>query len=318
VRAWLAGDWAAACHAADRLAGFGESPGPAIEAAANARRGNRPAEAAERLTRLPPPGGTLLRQYHALELTQALHLLGRHEEELDSARRATRGGAAHLLVRLLEVRALAALGQVRDVNRAVDACLAGPDRFTMRPALLMREAALELRAHGHPEPADLLLERSVNWMLARPARERMLPPFRRVLGRAYYLVGRWEDAERAFAPPSPESDVLMCWDALPFPQLGGHLDHGYLALLARRRGDEVTGSEAARWLDLVAPRTRYGVARYWQALLAAAAGDADGAAAGLGRAFAEGMPLEMHLHTDPHLERVRAHPAVAACFELVG
>ncbi len=54
---------------------------------------------------------------------------------------------------LNEVRGLAAMGEVAEVDRALDECLAVPPHPWVTPADVMETAALELRAHGRAEAA---------------------------------------------------------------------------------------------------------------------------------------------------------------------
>jgi hypothetical protein len=88
--------------------------------------------------------------------------------------------------------------------------------------------------------------------------------------------------------------------AVHHPHLQAHLDHGYLGMLAIRRGD---ADEAAR-IDALLERERgahlFGSTHYWRAAMAAARGDFSAAARLLRRALAGGMPYESFIHTDPH------------------
>ncbi|MFP5356369.1 MAG: TPR end-of-group domain-containing protein, partial [Gemmatimonadota bacterium] len=91
-----------------------------------------------------------------------------------------------------------------------------------------------------------------------------------------------------------------------------HLDHGYLGVLAIRRGDE---GEAAR-IDALLERERgahlFGSTQYWRAAMAALRGDADSAVRLLRRAFAAGMPYEPFIHADPHFHELRGTAAFEA------
>src|SRR5690606_25390136 len=82
---------------------------------------NRPAEAREILLAVGPDAGLVrdLPRYWEW-LTVSRHLLGEHRAELREAREARRRHPDVTATRLLEVRALAALGRTRELSALLD------------------------------------------------------------------------------------------------------------------------------------------------------------------------------------------------------
>jgi hypothetical protein len=177
----------------------------------------------------------------------------------------------------------------------------------------MREAAHELRVHGHDgAAAETLLAESLAWYQELPAAERSRPMVRRATARAQYETGDLAGAAAVFDALAGDTVAVADCGAAHHPHLQAHLDHGYLGVIAMRRGDE---SEAAR-IDALLAATRgdhlFGSTYYWRAALAAVRGDGAGAARLLRRAFADGMPYEPFIHTDPHFLAIRGLPEFAA------
>jgi hypothetical protein len=87
--------------------------------------------------------------------------------------------------------------------------------------------------------------------------------------------------------------------------LRAHLDEGFLAAIAARRRD-ITDME--RWCEVLQALEGpflYGAQWFWLAAVAALRDDGERAVRMLRRAFADGLPMEMFVHNDPHLGRLR-------------
>jgi hypothetical protein len=93
--------------------------------------------------------------------------------------------------------------------------------------------------------------------------------------------------------------------------LPAHLDHGYLGVIALRRGDAAGAAAAAALLAHADGPYLFGAPDFWRAAMAATGGDADGALRHLRRAFANGLPHEPFVHADPHLAPLRGDPRLA-------
>ena len=130
-------------------------------------------------------------------LARAYHMLGRHEEELESVRREMPFFPGNLDVRLYEVRALAALGRPDEIAKVVDECLATRSTFGTAGAV-MDVAAQELREHGARDLSRHYAQRAVQWFKNRAegsgAGERELGR----LANALYDAEQWEDARNIF------------------------------------------------------------------------------------------------------------------------
>jgi DNA-binding SARP family transcriptional activator len=306
VSAWLSGDWAAAHRASIVQADMAPGSIPHFQVAEEARRLNRPREARDVLGRLDPEAGELRGWiFYWVELATAHHMLRDHARELEVASRCRQLHPHDPTAALLEIRAFAALGRVRDVVRVVDQLLASP-AARPSPGALMVEAALELRAHDHGTPAAdaarSLLERAVEWY--RTADSATAPDggiHSRALGRALYHAGRLDEARALFETlVATAAGAVWPIDA-HHPQLQAHLDEGVLAVIAARTGDADALAQWCEQLEGLEGPFLYGAQWYWLAGVAALQGDADRAVRMLRRAFADGLPMEMFIHADPHL-----------------
>jgi tetratricopeptide (TPR) repeat protein len=314
VRAWLAGDWGAAYDAVRRQAELAPASIASFQMAEEARRRNRPREALRLLRALDPSRGEMKGWiFYWVVMAQALHMLGEHGHELETARRARTLFPESALALRLEVHALAALGDVRGVRACIEESLATPARNEPRPGMLMREAAHELRAHGHACSAvDTLLRESLAWYEELLGDERERPEALRATARARYEVGDWNGATVAFTVLAGDHVTVTDCGAVHHPHLQAHLDHGYLGVLAVRRGDAVEAARIDTLLEGARGGHLFGSTHYWRAAMAALGGNANAAARLLRRAFAGGMPYEPFIHTDPHFGPVRDAPEFAA------
>jgi DNA-binding SARP family transcriptional activator len=312
VRSWLVGDWLGALEAARIQAGLAPGSIPHFQVAEEARRLGRPEEARAVLLRLDPEAGELAGWiFYWIELATAEHLLADHEAELRSARRARALHPDDPVAMLLEVRALAALGRVDGLERVLDSADALPGRGAAggrEPSTghLLREVGLELAAHGHGDVAREFLSRSAAWYGDRVgggAPESL----RRELARSLYHAGRHDEAEEAFRALAGSGPPTVAPVGFHHRYLQGHMDHGYLALLAARRGDDDAVADYRRSLSEASGPFLFGTHWYWLACLDAVAGEPDRAVARLRRALAEGLPHELFLHADPHLLHLRGH-----------
>src|SRR5947208_192334 len=103
---------------------------------------DRPREAVTILERLHPDSGALSgRAGYYNWLTNAYHLLGEHDRELEAAQRAQRRFPRNLATLRMELLALAALGRGREVNERFDEIKTLPPDPIRLPAPVMREIA---------------------------------------------------------------------------------------------------------------------------------------------------------------------------------
>ena len=310
VRSWLDGDWAAAHRAARLQAELAPGSIPHFQVAEEARRLNRPGEALRVLSQLDPERGELRGWiFYWIELATAHHLLGDHDRERDVAERARRARPDHPVVLLLELRALAGAGRDDAVLQRAEEALATPSARRPWAGEILTEAALELRAHGAGEAAGPLLERALAWY-----RENLGPEdaMDRTVLRAYastlYHAGALEEARDRFLALAPGSEGRVQPVGHHHGHLRGHLDEGVLAVLAARLGDSSEVDRRRDFLEGLTSPSLYGANWAWLARLAAVEGDLQRATIHLARAFADGLPMSLAVHSDPDLARLRGFP----------
>jgi DNA-binding SARP family transcriptional activator len=314
VRAWLAGDWDAASTAVRRQAELAPGSIPGFQVAEEARRRNRPHEAVRVLLQLDPLRGELRGWiFYWVVLAEAYHMLGDHARELDAAQRARALYPESALALRMELHARAALGDIDGLHACIHESLASPSRREPRAGTLLREAAHELRAHGHDDDtAAALLAQAAAWHHDLSADERSSAAVQRATARALYESGDLPAASALFTELAGDAVRVTDACAVHHPHLGAHLDHGYLGVIAVRCGDD---AEAARIEALLAGAhggDLFGSTFYWRAAMAALRGDGAGAARLLRRAFAHGMPYDLGIHRDPHFHHVRSVAEFAA------
>jgi predicted Zn-dependent protease len=188
-----------------------------------------------------------------------------------------------------ETRALVALGRFDELERVIDQSLATAP-VAGSPALVMEEAAKELRAHGHRGASIALASRAVDWHERQPPHARASASAREQLGQALYLGERWEEAGAVFA-------------ALLKEQPGDVWYQGWMGAVAARTGDVERARQVAAGLGRLSGR----VAALWRATIVALVSEPDAAVALFRDAFAQGLPFGVHLHNSPHLESLRAY-----------
>ena len=264
------------------------SPGnlwDAVDLALAASFSNRPREAVEafRTVREEFVPSKPFGAYSLMEWTGALHLLGRHEEELKEARWG-RGIYPHILtVRAYEARALVALGRMDEVEKLIEDILTIPSEWAYpscclpraTPAYVMLVSAEELRAHGHREASLKMASRAVEWYRSRVGEEAKQEDIRSGLGDALYQAERWEEARAVFAALAAEHPDNIFYK-------------GRLGTLAARRGDRARALRIAQELRRLETPYLYGNHISRSARIIALLGDKEGAVALLREAVAQG------------------------------
>jgi tetratricopeptide (TPR) repeat protein len=253
---------------------------------------NRPRETIRISRELDPERGELRGWIlYWANLALAHHRLGEHRAELKVARRARELHPDDQGAVFLEIRALAALGRVRQLHRLLDAAEDGPAAMNQ-----MQLAGLELLAHGQAEHGMALLRRELDMLLA-DARDLPGIRFRRAQG--HYRLGEWHEA-----------DLLLQDLAAEFP--GSVAMQAMRGALAARRGDF---AEAVRISEVIAaidrPHLR-GEPAYFRARIAALLGRNDEAVRLLQQAYREGFYLWIPLHSEPDFAGLRDDAAFRA------
>lgn len=275
-----------------------------MAAAAAALWANRPARALDILERLDPETDlgwntdTTHFDYWS-GVTEALHLLGRHDEELAAAERAPK--SAPLTRAWLRARALAALARPTAALVLLDSALSlpvetanrtglapgtdGRPQYDATPAWIAWWIAHELAVHGDTVAARQAATRSLTWYRSRPPLERATFEERIVAAWALEIVGAYADAERLaeqlFREDSNNIDV-----------------RGELAGLAAERGDTLRADSLDRWLARQPVERVSWVGSMYRARLAALLGRPDSAYARAVEAWDEGT-WPMWFHQEP-------------------
>lgn len=192
--ALMSGDGRAGLEAARRASELAPQSRTSYNVALAALGLNRPREALAALEQLDPDAGTM-RDWgpYWSNLTHALHLLGRHQRELEAAREMRRRFPERRVGLVLEVRALAALGETGGIDEALarSAALAPTTYWSQGAAMVV--AGEELRAHGH-EGGPGYLDRGIAWLREHLRSDPDYRPHRYWLASALYDAERWEDA----------------------------------------------------------------------------------------------------------------------------
>jgi serine/threonine protein kinase/tetratricopeptide (TPR) repeat protein len=278
------------------------TPNPTINylIALYAVRSNRPQEALDAFAQTEEPLDVVSRVYgftgawsiviHA----EAHHMLGNYQHELELVRRAQEYYPDVTLLLAAEARALAALGQVGEVQQTALRALSigpgpwgegGPDAA----GYVMLDAARELRAHGHPEFASELVDRAIEWYRLRMPDARGARDHRFDFARALHDGQRWEEAHAIFEELASEEprDIVR---------------RQYLGILAARRGDRERAQEISNELQSMGGPYVRGQNTFSRACIASALGDREQAVSLLRQAFSEGHPYQVYHHCMSELE----------------
>jgi tetratricopeptide (TPR) repeat protein len=231
--------------------------------------------------------GFLLKVYLSW-LAMTYHMLGQYQQELTVGR--SEGGPDALEG---QASALAGLGRVGEAERLAVGML--PERHSNDdpwPAPMATACvALELRAHGHPEAAQRVLERVIAWYGVDGVNDATREDFpcSRPHFSVFYYAGRWDEARAGY-------QHLLAGDSTSLKA------HAALGALAVRRGDLAEADRMDAWL---AGRPHSANATYSRARLAALRGDGKRAVELLRQAFDQGLKWRMYLHLDPDFESLR-------------
>jgi tetratricopeptide (TPR) repeat protein len=224
----------------------------------------------------------------------AHHLLGEHEAELAVAEFALRLYPDSLIVRRDQVRALAALGRVAEVDRVVTESLAIRGRLAT-PGHVMLAAAQELRAHGHADASRRVAAQGAAWFAGASPAE--VDPFSKASSQieCLWLAERFDEA-RTEADRFAEASPKELWAT------------GYRGILAARAGDRRVAEAVDRQLAGLDAARSAGEPTYLRACIAAQLGERDRAVELLRGTVARGFAFVNYLHTYTFLEPLHGYP----------
>jgi tetratricopeptide (TPR) repeat protein len=224
-------------------------------------------------------------------LASAYHMLGRHEEELETVRREMSSFPGNLQVRAYEVRALAALGRFDELAKVVEESMATASTFGTAAAV-MDVASRELREHGTKDLSLMYARRVVQWYRDKAAGSGTGDRELSKLADALYSAEQWEEARSTFRDLS-----------LKHPEDIDHL--GFLGTLAARLGNRDEALSISDRLKAVAKPFLFGGPSYWRACVASLLGEREQAVLLLREAFAQGASYGVNVLSDMDLEPLR-------------
>ncbi len=256
---------------------------------------NRPARALDVLQRVDPSTdlGWMADSTHFAyfgTISEALHLLGRHREELAVAGRVPPG--APLGRAWLRSSALAALSRPTAALVLLDSALtlpvepttsiglapytSGRPEFTMTAGWVINWISREFAVHGDTVASRQAAARGVAWYQARPAAERDSPEEQLIVASSLEMLARYQDAQRIL-------ERLVADDS-------SNVDfRGNLGGVAAESGDTALADAMDDWLA-AQPASRAGwSASIYRARIAALQGRDDDAMARLREAFDAGI-----------------------------
>lgn len=294
-----------------------DNAGDQMSAAAAALWANRPARTLELLARVNPATDlawntdtTHFAWYGST--AEALHMLGRHREELAVANRLP--GGAPLGRAWLRGSALAALSRPTAVLALLDSAMAlpvetssdpglapftdGRPAYTFTPAWVANWIARELAVHGDTVAAHQAAMRALAWYRSRPAEERSTPEERLVESWSLEMTGAFLEAERI-------ARQLVAEDS-------SNVDfRGELAGLAAEHGDTALADSLDRWLAAQPVARVSWTASMYRARVAALLGRRDDAIAKVRETLDDGA-WPRWMHQEPALDVLRARRDFAA------
>jgi len=182
-----------------------------------------------------------------------------------------------------EIRALAALGRLEDLRRALD------EMHTLRDTSeVFASVTRELRWHGHPAAAGVIGRVAEQWYrdaLTRSSDRHV----RLLLAQTLFYLERWKDARAVFdslaaetLPAAFTSERGRPSDLIPF---------AYVGIDDARRGDTSAANASIARLGQFNDAYRLGVPPYYKALISAELGQCDRAMAFLRESITRGTSV---------------------------
>jgi DNA-binding SARP family transcriptional activator/TolB-like protein len=239
------------------------------------------------------------------ELTEALHLLGRHAEELAVADRVPR--SAPLSRAWMRGRALVGLSRPAAVLALLDSARAipaqpsayiglapnteGRPQYSATVGWVAEWMSRELLVHGDTAASREAAARAIAWLRNRPAEERRTMEERLVASWSLEMAGEYAEAERIVRDLLVDDSTNVDF-------------RGELAGLAAERGDTALADSQDRWLSRQ-PAARVGwSASVYRARVAALLGRPTGAVARTRDALDQGA-WPLWIHAEPALATLR-------------
>jgi tetratricopeptide (TPR) repeat protein len=226
----------------------------------------------------------------------ALHLLGKHRQELRVVRQGREDYPEDRALRNQEIAALIALGRTEEALDSMEAALSGltPNQD---PTPFLNPTALECEVHGCPEVSRELWDRLLGWLESRLPETRESAPNKRA--RAEHLL----HLER-------NEDALELWREVVASAPDNVEDLGRLGVALALTGNRDEALEISRHLEAWEDPWVLGLNTYWRACIAANLGELEEAVGLLWQAEEEGRACNYRLpHRNTYYRSLRGFPA---------
>jgi len=295
LRAWVDGDIDRSLVEIRRAAEMSPGSKAVYNLGSAANRAFRPREAIDALLSLDPTRGAMrdwTRYWN--RLTDAYHMLGEYELELQAAHRAE----AQYPQNLWRVRPLAALGRLDGLEEVIAESIASRPPHFVRTQL--RRAAEILRVNGNGIASVSIANRLLTYLESRPSEEVNSVHHRQTMGWVLYLVGRADEAR--YVLDELLEDPHLIQSQYRFDVRGMR---GYLAAMA---GDLDQANEDLRWFAALDGTYLKGRHTYWRAVITGALGDPDEAVRLLRQAYRDGRERFANDAEHAYLDPIRDHP----------
>jgi len=224
------------------------------------------------------PLGPWLRGWYPYwnNLSLAYHMLGKHKKELDVALQGREQHTELFSTLSYELRARAALGQLKKIDELLDESLILPPQGRFSPASLMLTTSAPLRAHGHKDKALQILRRAITLSKNQLDEVQNDTAHRTLVAQIYYAAEMWDEAQELFEElhtENPDEVVFL----------------GYLGTLAARKNNRDKAMRIAAELEDIEQPYIFGEHTYWRACIAALLNDREVAVNLLLKALNQGL-----------------------------
>lgn len=230
-------------------------------------------------------------------LANVEHLLGNYREALAVSVRAREAHRDRLWPISWELGALAALGRTDEVmTRARNIEQRPRDDMGLSAGEILREASVELRAHGCAKCAETIGQSALRAYVVSARRGDLTIRDRLGIAATLYGLGRVGEARSAYTALSLElpGDVQVV---------------GQLGCIAASVGDSATARAVIARLQRDRTPYQFGEPAFQAARIAAVLGEDNLALQLLGDALAQGQAYGQWIHADPAFEKLRGAPA---------
>jgi DNA-binding SARP family transcriptional activator/tetratricopeptide (TPR) repeat protein len=294
VSAWISGDFTAAWQAGKKAAALTPGSIPEYGHGQEARRINRLHEANRVFAGLNPDHGEL-REFlpYWLEKGEILHMLGKHMEELESARQTVERYPNQMITTYRLARAYAAAGNPVTAILVMERAIETGSPADPYPADAMINLALELSRHGAEDLAGKLFVTTLEkveseWV--QSGISYMNDPGRRYrYAGILHLNGRYKEAISLL-----ETEPDNVYSRINFL--------GFKGLLLAESGYADDAERVARLLRSTNEPWSFGQEFYWLAVIAAATGQKEEALLLFRESISRGNTFGAWIHTS-HLYR---------------